>query len=87
MLYSGDSNLSLYYKIFNKYLKNDINSEILIKHKKQIVCVYMNPLKISSIFFAKSTKNYSYDSIILKNFNCHFCASRAVLFKSVDQGG
>ena len=86
-MYSNDFKLSLDYKIFNKYLKNDINSEILIEYKKQIVCVYMNPLKISSIFFAKSIKNYSYDSSILKNFNCHFCASRAVLFKSVDQGG
>ena len=35
MLYSGDSNLSLYYKIFNKYLQNHIICEILILKNKR----------------------------------------------------
>ena len=35
LLYSGDSNLSLYYKIFNKYLQNHIICEILILKNKR----------------------------------------------------
>ena len=35
LLYSGDSNISLYYKIFNKYLQNHIICEILILKNKR----------------------------------------------------